>query len=99
MKARVVFHEKRLVWSTSLARVGIAEVKVWEVPRSVDYPEARKFSLFFSVEGEVLVGIDNHKPKGPHLHIHGEERPFETVGEGRLLAAFWDLVRQEGFEP
>jgi hypothetical protein len=27
----------------------------------VHYPEARKFSLFFAVDGNVLVGIDNHK--------------------------------------
>jgi hypothetical protein len=98
VKARLVFHEKRLVWSSSRAKVGIAELKVWEVPRSADYPDARKFSLFLVVDGEVIIGIDNHTPKGPHLHLHGEERPVDPVDGERLLEGFWELVRKEGFE-
>jgi len=74
VRARLLFGEKRLVWSPSTGKVGIAEIKVWEVPRSIGYPEARKFSLFFTVDGDVLVGIDNHRPKGPHVHHHGQER-------------------------
>jgi hypothetical protein len=99
MRARLVLREKRVVWSSSTGKVGIAEIKVWQVPHSAHYPEARKFSLFFTVDGNVLVGIDNHKPKGPHLHYRGGERSLTVTDEGKLLAMFWDLVRQEGFEP
>lgn len=99
MRARLLFGEKRLVLASSTIQVGIAEIKVWELPRSAHYPEGRKFSLFFTVDGDVRVGIDNHKPKGPHLHHRGEERPLRALDEDELLATFWKLVRQEGFEP
>lgn len=78
--------------------MGIAEIKVWEVPRSAHYPEGHKCSLFFTVDGDVRVGIDNHEPKGPHLHHRAEERQLRA-DEDELLATFWKLVRQEGFEP
>ncbi|MFI5365046.1 MAG: hypothetical protein ACHQ4J_05440 [Candidatus Binatia bacterium] len=99
MKARLVFHEKRLVWSTSLNSAGVVELKVWEVPRSEKYPAGRKLSLFLVAQGGVLVGVDNHKPKGPHLHVGKEERPFHYTDDNQLLNDFWALVRKAGFEP
>jgi len=99
MKARLVFHEKRLVWSASLNSAAVVELKVWEVPRSDTYPDGRKFSLFLVAQGEVLVGIDNHTPKGPHLHRNREELPFRYTDDEQLLTEFWELVRKAGFEP
>jgi hypothetical protein len=99
MKARLVFHEKRLVWSSELNSAAVVELKVWEVPRSEEYPAGRKFSLFLIARGEVLVGVDNHKPKGPHLHLGGEERAFHYTNDDQLLQDFWELVRKAGFEP
>ena len=68
-------------------------------PRSEQYPVGRKFSLFLVAQGEVLVGIDNHKPKGPHVHLGNEERPFPYTDDDHLLKDFWELVRKAGFEP
>lgn len=99
MRARLVFHEKRLVWSRSLNSAGVAELKVWEVPKSKEYPDGRKFSLFLVAQGQVLVGIDNHKPKGPHLHLGHEELSFRYTNDEQLLQDFWALVRKAGFEP
>jgi hypothetical protein len=99
MKARLVFHEKRLVWSPSKGRAGIAELEVWEVPRSSDYPNGRKFSLFLVVDGDVVIGIDNHKPKGPHLHRHDQQHAILVADEEQLLVDFWELGRKGGFEP
>jgi hypothetical protein len=50
-------------------------------------------------QGQVLVGIDNHQPKGPHLHLDQEEIPFRYTDDEQLLKDFWDLVRKAGFEP
>ncbi|HXQ22033.1 MAG TPA: DUF6516 family protein, partial [Candidatus Acidoferrales bacterium] len=86
-------------WSTSLNSAGVVELKVWEVPRSEKYPAGRKFSLFPVAQGGVLVGVDNHKPKGPHLHVGKEERPFHYTDDNQLLNDFWALVRKAGFEP
>ena len=88
-----------MLLNRATGEAAIAELKVWSVPRSKDYPEGRKFSLFLVAGGEVIVGLDNHKPKGPHLHLGNKELPFLYRGEASLLADFWDLARKAGFEP
>ena len=99
MRARLIFREKRLVWSPSRNVAGVVELKVWDLPRSKGYPGGRKFSLYLVSQGEVCVGIDNHEPKGPHLHLGHEEFPFDYRDDEQLLSDFWDLVRKAGFEP
>ena len=54
--------------------------------------------MFLVANGKVILGIDNHRPKGPHLHLGTEEMPYNYEGDGQLIADFWDLVRKAGFE-
>jgi hypothetical protein len=72
---------------------------VIEVPKSTHYPGGLKYSMFLVVKesGQVLVGFDNHKPKGPHLHHYEKETPYEFKGVDQLVEDFWDMVRKEGF--
>jgi hypothetical protein len=97
VKAKPILREKRLV--AGGGRMGVAELAVWEVPRSSDYPTGRKFRLFFVVSGHVVVGFDNHKPKGPHLHLEGQEVPYAFTTLEQLIEDFWELVRKAGFTP
>jgi len=97
MKAKLVLHEKRLVEGGG--SIGVAELKIWEVPRSGEYPTGRKFRFFFVVNGNVVVGLDNHKPKGPHLHLGGQEVPYAFTTLDQLVEDFWDLVRKAGYAP
>ena len=99
MKAEPIFTEKRMLHNPVTGEAAIAELKIWNVPRSKDYPEGRKFSLFLVSGGEVVVGIDNHKPKGPHLHLGNRELYYLYRDQDSLLADFWDLARKAGFEP
>ena len=98
MKAEAVFREKRAALNPRNGQLGIAEIRIWKVPRSEHYPEGRKFSLFLSCDGKMLLGIDNHRPKGPHLHLGDQEVCYEYNGDQDLLDTFWDLVRKAGFE-
>jgi hypothetical protein len=98
MKAVSLFKEKRLLINRSTGDVAIAELKIWSIPKSKEYPTGRKFSLFLVAGGEVIVGIDNHKPKGAHLHLGERELPYIYRGEQPLLTDFWDLSRKAGFE-
>ena len=98
MKANPIFREKRLLQHSRSSQIAIAELKVWAIPRSSAYPAGRKFSLFLVANGKVILGIDNHRPKGPHLHLGTEEMPYNYEGDGQLIADFWDLVRKAGFE-
>ena len=99
MKAQLRFHQKVVLFTPGGRRSAVAELKVWDVPVSEHYPEGMKYSLFLVEQqtGEVLVGFDNHKPKGPHVHIGGEEIDYEFQGTDQLIEDFWELARKEGF--
>jgi hypothetical protein len=99
VRAEPIFREKRMLLNRATGDVAVAELKIWNVPRSRDYPRGRKFSLFLVAGGGVVVGIDNHKPKGPHLHLGSRELPYLFRDEASLVADFWDLARKAGFEP
>lgn len=98
MKAEALFREKRVIFNRKTKEVAVAEIKIWKVPKSVQYPGGVKFSLFLVSEGKVIMGVDNHKPKGPHLHLGEREFPFEYSTPEKLLADFWDLARKAGYE-
>lgn len=98
MKAQPIFREKRILKNQKTGKLAVVELKVWNVPRSKNCPQGRKYSLFLVFEGRVLVGMDNHKPKGPHLHLGNEETPYNYSSDAQLLKDFWDFVRKAGFE-
>ncbi len=99
MKAILLFHEKRILANEKTGDLAIAELKIWRIPRSQHYPVGRKFSLFLVAGGTILVGVDNHKPKGPHLHLGAEEVPYGYSTDEQLIADFWDMARKAGFKP
>lgn len=81
-------------------RIAIAELRTVEVPKSDDYPLGLKYSLFLVEKrsGRVLVGFDNHRPKGPHMHLRGKELAYEFKNEEQLVDDFWRLVQEFGFD-
>jgi hypothetical protein len=58
-----------------------------------------KAILLLILENQVLLGIDNHRPKGPHLHRGSEEYELNIHTADTVLACFWALVIEEGFIP
>jgi hypothetical protein len=66
----------------------VVEFKVWQVPKSGHYPEGVKYSFFATRSGKVLVGYDNHKPKGHHRHFAEKEGPYAFEGFEKLRADF-----------
>lgn len=89
LRAEIIFKEKRVVLHKATAQLAIAEIRVWKIPRSVHYPDGRKFSLFLVLAGKVIVGIDNHRPKGPHLHRSNDESVYEYTDDKALIEDFW----------
>lgn len=98
MRAELLLKEKRLLLNRQSNKFAIAELRIWRIPRSKEYPAGIKYSLFLVYEGTTIVGFDNHKPKGPHVHLGELEMPYQFVTESQLLADFWDLTRKAGFE-
>jgi hypothetical protein len=88
-RAEKVLHEK-----IRTADGMIIEFKVWRVSRSAQYPEGFKCSLFAVRDGIVVVGYDNHSPKGHHRHVEGVEKEYVFGGLDKLRDDFRrDLAR------
>ncbi|MBP9708894.1 MAG: hypothetical protein KBD78_14760 [Oligoflexales bacterium] len=97
IKAELKFYEKRILQNKT-DQLAIAEIKIWKIPKSTHYPQGLKYSLFLVSSGTVLVGFDNHKPKGPHLHLGNKEVFYDFSTPARLLQDFWELTKKAGYE-
>ncbi len=100
MKSQLLYHRKVTVIHGRSLEICVCELKVWKVVVSSYYPEGIKFSLFLvsRATGAVIIGIDNHKPKGPHLHEGRRESEYEFAGIDSLVDDFWSRVKREGYE-
>jgi hypothetical protein len=67
------------------------------IPKSKDYPKGIKYRAWFSEHGETLFGFDNHKPKGPHLHIREIEIGYNYRGVDALMDDIKAMIEKEGF--
>jgi len=70
-KGRLVLHTKYIDEFG-----GIIEMKVYEVPRTASTPNGYKYSLVYILNGQRLVGYDNHERKGDHRHHRAETFPY-----------------------
>jgi hypothetical protein len=50
-----------------------------------------------SENGETLWGFDNHKPKGPHLHVREQEVGYVFRGIEELKEDIIAMIQKEGF--
>jgi hypothetical protein len=42
--------------------------------------------------------MDNHKPKGPHLHVDKREEPYSFTTVEDLIEDFWRLAAKRGYQ-
>lgn len=68
---------------------------VWRVPDPVPPSEHRfKYRLVYMVAGRRVVGFDNERGKGDHMHVGDEERPYAFAGVDRLINDFIQEVER-----
>lgn len=89
MLSRLVFHEKRIEENGS-----IIEMKIWRVPSSDKHPEGVKYSLYCVKGTKVLVGYDNHHPKGHHRHYGEKQESYEFTTIENLINDFLEDYRR-----
>lgn len=66
----------------------VLETKIWLLDDH-RYPSGVKFSLIFiDTKTGRKVLIDNHHPKGPHIHLDDDEFGYAYVDEKKLIADF-----------
>jgi hypothetical protein len=87
-KAHFFRHEK---YADSFGNT--AEIKIWIVPVSLHHPDGVKYSLVYVVNGERVIGFDNERGKGDHLHYYDTESPYTFSNVGILLKDFLQKVR------
>ncbi len=66
---------------------------LYEVPKTRKYPLGVRYSLIcIEPKTERKILMDNHHPKGPHVHINDEEIDYEFVSDDKLFDDFERLV-------
>lgn len=70
------------------------EMAIHKVNRSIRYPDGVKYGLILAdLRSGKRVLMDNHHPKGPHVHLHDrKEIPYTYVDEEKLITDFKALV-------
>lgn len=90
MKARLVRHEKFIV-----RRRFIIEITVHELPKTKHYPDGLKWGLICLDQlTQKRILMDNHHPKGPHIHIDRDELPYLFKGLDQLVDDFRKLITE-----
>jgi hypothetical protein len=93
MKARLVYWHK-----AKLQGRYVVEMKIYEVRRSAQYKDGVRYSMILidPASGRRVL-MDNHHPKGPHIHLDSLEIPYVFADEDQLVDDFkrWALKHME----
>ena len=84
MKAKRVFYDKAV-----LPAGEVVEMVIRQLPElSPERPHGLKYSLFYGLDGERIVGYDNERGKGDHKHSGSNETLCRFVSVEKLVADF-----------
>ncbi len=97
MKAIEIFRQKLVLKHREGSRLAIFEVVIFQFPASRNYPDGIKYRAWLSENGKTIFGFDNHKPKGPHLHIGDREVGYVFRGIKLLRQDIEAMLEKEGF--
>ena len=93
MKARLVYWHKAKIRGRY-----IVEMKIYEIRRSAQYHDGVRYSMILvdPATGRRVL-MDNHHPKGPHLHLDSLEISYDYANEDQLVDDFkkWVLKHME----
>ena len=89
-KARLIFTEKYFAQRNILI-----EIKIWQLPLSDQrrYPDRIKYRMICinTKTGKKLL-MDNHSPKGHHVHFGNIEQKYEFQNIDKLIGDFQRFV-------
>jgi hypothetical protein len=84
MKAVLIYHEKERFQDRYLM-----EMTIHQVGQSNRYPDGVKYGLLLlDTKTGRRVLMDNHHPKGPHVHLDETESPYEYKNDEKLIEDF-----------
>jgi hypothetical protein len=88
MKANLFLHTKEIKGDE------VVEIKIWQVPKTIDKPHGVKFSLVYIKSDERLIGYDNAEGKGYHRHFLDKIEPYRFIDIWKLLDDFKKDLRK-----
>lgn len=90
MKATLIYAHK-----ARLQEHYVLEMEIHRVGKSSRYRDGLKYGLILTdLNSSKKVLMDNHHPKGPHIHLDELEMPYDFVDEIKLIKDFKELVLQ-----
>lgn len=83
-----------IYWHKARLQEGyVLEMEIHRVAKSSRYPDGVKYGLVLAdLKTKHRVLMDNHHPKGPHIHLNNRELPYRYIDEERLIDDFKKLV-------
>ncbi len=91
MKARLRYYAKNRLHDRY-----VMELSIYDVGVSAKYPDGIRYGLICKdLKGGSFVLLDNHHPKGPHMHIDDKEFPYVYVSDEKLIEDFKKLALKE----
>ena len=74
---------------------GLIEMVIWRLPHPLP-PSAHafKYRLVYVIKGQRVVGFDNERGKGDHMHLGSKECPYRFVDVDRLIDDFQSEVEK-----
>jgi len=90
-KATLYLHEKFYLDDET-----VVEMKIWSIKNDEKFPEGFKYSLFATKGGRLIIGYDNHHPKGHHYHTIDKEYKYHFGGIDRLISDFLENIKKYG---
>jgi hypothetical protein len=90
MKARLIFWHK-----AQLQNRYVLEMEIHEVGRSSTNKDGVRYSLIMiDLSNGRRVLMDNHHPKGPHIHLDNKELSYAFIDQDKLIDDFKKLVME-----
>jgi hypothetical protein len=73
----------------------IQEIVIWQLPESVKGSTHHfKYSLFFGLPNQRIIGYDNERPKGDHRHYGEYEESYSFTDIQQLVNDFFSDVEK-----
>ena len=74
----------------------VVEVSIYEFAKSKKYPDGIKYGLICKdLKTGDYVLMENHHPKGPHVHVNDREFAYDYSNDDKLIEDFEMLVLKE----
>ena len=90
MKAKLLTRYRK-----ELTESAFVEMVVWHVPNSVNPSQHNfKYSLVMIENGVRVIGFDNERGKGDHLHRGDQEFEYSFISIDQLIEDFWSEVEK-----